>query len=390
VGGRSTARALVWAAFAAQAVFFASWIVAGALEPNYSHIDRWVSELASRTAAHPWIVTAGIAALGLSLVALGAALPAALPRRRALPATLFALAGLTAILAAAFPLDCSTHVDQHCRALQDAGELSWQHYAHLWLGLAETVFLLLTPFGLARALWPGTTAAVLLGCGATGVAIGAVSTFAGETPGAADGLIQRAGLTVVLIWVLIVGVWVLWATRGAPRTSALIPMRPREFLARSWSGEGELVLRPFFIGRFFAQRVEARRESIVISERVWRIDDEAYFGDGRFERRQMYCEFVSESHVRLTADDLIDGADVWLEPEGFRLSEFRMAWPIGPIPLIVRCADRSYFEPDGTFVNTIDLYSLGPRVPVARVTFRMRSSETAPTPQGSRWELDPA
>jgi hypothetical protein len=179
-------------------------------------------------------------------------------------------------------------------------------------------------------------------------------------------------------------------TRGDPRTSDLIPMRPREFLARSWTGEGTLVLRPFFIGRFFAQRVEARRESVWISERVWRIDDEAHFGGGRFERRSMYCEFVSEDHVRLTADDLIDGADVWLEPEGFRLSEFRMAWPVGPLPVIMRCVDRSYFEGDGTFVNTIDLYSLGPRIPVARVTFRMRSSETAPTPQDSRWELDPA
>jgi hypothetical protein len=303
---------------------------------------------------------------------------------------LFAGAGLAGLLAAFLQLDCAATVDQHCKALQDAGSLSWHHYAHLWLGLANTAFLVLTPFALARALWPGTTAAVLLACGASAVAIGVAMTAAYGASGAADGLIQRIGVLVLLVWVVIVGGRILWATRGAPRTSDLIPMRPREFLARSWSGEGELVLRPFFIGRFFAQRVEARRESIWISERVWRIDDEAYFGDGRFERRQMYCEFVSESHVRLTANDLIDGADVWLEPEGFRLSEFRMAWPIGPIPVIVRCADRSYFEPDGTFVNTIELYSLGPRIPVARVTFRMRSSETAPSPHDSRWELDPA
>src|SRR3954463_1080318 len=81
VGGRSTARALVWAAFAGQALFFASWIVAGALEPHYSHIDSYVSELAARDAAHPWIDTIGIAAFGVSLVCLGAALFAALPRR---------------------------------------------------------------------------------------------------------------------------------------------------------------------------------------------------------------------------------------------------------------------------------------------------------------------
>jgi hypothetical protein len=390
VGGRSTARALVWAAFLAQALFFASWIVAGALEPHYSHVNSYISELAARDAAHPWIETTGIALLGVSLLCLAAALPAALPRRRGLAAASFALAGVAVIFAAVFPLDCATTVSHQCQALQDAGELSWQHYAHLWLGLANTVFLVLTPFALARALWPGTTAAVLLASGTVGLGIGVASTFGHDASGAADGLIQRAGLAVVLVWVLLVGAWVLWATRGAPRTSALIPMRPREFLARSWSGSGELVLRPFFLGRFFAQRVEARRESVWISESVWRIDDEAYFGDGRFERRHMFCEFVSDSHVRLTGNDLLDGADVWLEPEGFRLSEWRMAWPIGPIPLIVRCADRSYFEPDGTFVNVIDIYSLVLRMPVARITFRMRSSGTEPAAEATRWELDTA
>jgi hypothetical protein len=380
----------VWLAFAGQALFFASWLVAGALEPRYSHLDQYVSELAARNAAHPAIETVGIVGFGVSLLALAAALWFALERRRALPVILFAAAGLAGLLEAVFPLDCGTTVAAHCRVLQDAGSLSWQHYAHQWLGLANEVFIVLTPFALARALWPGTTAAVLLGCGASGLAIGLLLTVGYSAAGSADGLIQRAGLVVVLVWVLIVGGWILWATRGKPRTSALIPMRPREFLARSWSGEGELVLRPFFLGRLFAQRVEARRESVWISERVWRIDDEAYFGDGRFERRSMYCEFVSDDHVRLTANDLVDGADVWLEADGFRLSEFRMAWPIGPIPLIIRCFDRSHFEPDGTFVNKIDLYSLGPRIPVARVTFRMRSSETAPSPADSHWELDPA
>jgi hypothetical protein len=390
VGGRSTARALVWAAFAGQVLFFASWIVAGALEPHYSHVDSYVSELAARDAAHPWIETVGLAALGLSLLALGVALATALPRRRALPAAAFALAGAAVVLAAIFPLDCATTISHQCKALQDASELSWQHYAHLWLGLAETVFLVLTPFALAHALWPSTTAAVLLASGTIGIAVGVLSTFGHDASGAADGLIQRLGFVVVLIWVALVGAWLLWATRGAPRTSALIPMRPREFLARSWSGEGELVLRPFFLGRLFAQRVEARRESVWISESVWRIDDEAYFGAGRFERRHMFCEFVSDSHVRLTGNDLVDGADVWLEPEGFRLSEWRMAWPIGPFPLIVRCADRSYFEPDGTFVNVIDIYSLGLRVPVARVTFRMRSSGIAPAREDASWEVDRA
>src|SRR3954469_23030351 len=124
VGGRSTARALVWLAFAGQGIFFAAWIVAGAIEPHYSHVDSYVSELAARDAAHPWIETIGIAAFGLSLICLGAALFAALPRRRTLAAAVFALAGLAAICTAIFPLECAPTVSHQCRALQDAGDLS--------------------------------------------------------------------------------------------------------------------------------------------------------------------------------------------------------------------------------------------------------------------------
>src|SRR5436853_149913 len=213
VGGRSTARNLVWLAFAGQAAFVASWITAGAVEPHYTHVLQGVSELATRHAPHRWIVTAGLVALGASFVALAAAL--------------------------------------------------------------------------SLSLWPGTPAATALHAGGVGVGIAVLSSIAYSVHGAAGGLIQRVDLGVMHVWVLIVGGGILYATRGTPRTSALIPMRPREFLARTWTGEGELVLRPFLLGRLFRQRVEARRESTWISEQVWRIDDEALFGGGRFERRHM-------------------------------------------------------------------------------------------------------
>src|SRR6266496_5310398 len=44
------ARKLVWFALAGQLLFVVSWIVAGALEPGYSHLDQAVSELGGRGA----------------------------------------------------------------------------------------------------------------------------------------------------------------------------------------------------------------------------------------------------------------------------------------------------------------------------------------------------
>src|SRR4051794_3960468 len=88
-------RTLAWLAIAAQPVFLASWVVAGALEPDYSPARSTVSALAARGAEHPWIVISGLAALGVGVLALGAALWMALPSGPASRVTvaLFAVMG---------------------------------------------------------------------------------------------------------------------------------------------------------------------------------------------------------------------------------------------------------------------------------------------------------
>lgn len=372
MAGRSTVRALAWFALGAQVAFVVAWVVAGALQRGYDHATQGVSYLAADGADHPWIVTAGLLLLAASFGALAAGLMRTLPRRRALAVAAFGGVAVTVVLSAVFRLDCGATDLERCEDLWEAGRLTWQHDAHLWVGLATSLLLLLTPFALARALAPGTVATVAISAGAVGVLIAIATHVAYLIPGLGHGLVQRAGLAVVHVWVFIVAVGILHATRGRPRTSDLITMRPRDFLARAWTGEAQLMLRPFFLGRLFAQRGEAHRESTWISERVWRIDDRVDFGGGRVERRFMYCEFVTADHGRLTADDLPDGADVWLEEDGWRVPEFRIAWPVGPLPLVMWCADRSYIAPDGTFVNRFDIYPLGVRIPLARVTFRMR------------------
>jgi hypothetical protein len=50
---RRRVRALACLAIAAQVVFVVGWIIAGALEPGYSPVRSYVSELGRRGAAHP-------------------------------------------------------------------------------------------------------------------------------------------------------------------------------------------------------------------------------------------------------------------------------------------------------------------------------------------------
>jgi hypothetical protein len=207
-----------------------------------------------------------------------------------------------------------------------------------------------------------------MSAGTTGVAIGVALAVVGSHDGGPAGAIS---LVVLGTWVAILAMGVLYSTRRRLARSALIPLRPRAFLASSWSGTGEVVLRPVFLGRLLARRFGASREATWISETVWRIDDAADFGGGRVQRRQMYCEFVADDHVHITGGDLPDGIDVWLEQGGYRTSPFRLDFAIGPVPLLLRCHDISYVDSDGTFVNALDVRSvLG--LPLAQVAFRVR------------------
>src|SRR3712207_4802166 len=97
-------RALAWFAIAGQVVFVAAWIVGGALEDGYSHLDHHVSELGADTAANPFLMNAAIVVFGLSLAALAPALLRTLPERRAakVAAGLFLLAGLSVVVGGIF------------------------------------------------------------------------------------------------------------------------------------------------------------------------------------------------------------------------------------------------------------------------------------------------
>ena len=135
------------------------------------------------------------------------------------------------MVAAALPLDCAASVDAVCRIQWREGDLSWQHYGHDIAGLASQVLLLLTPFALAYALWPGTAAAVALVSGAVGILIAAASFALYFVDGIAAGLVQRVDLAVLHIWVAIVAIGLLHATRAPPQPGPLIAVRPRDFLA---------------------------------------------------------------------------------------------------------------------------------------------------------------
>jgi hypothetical protein len=218
-------RTLAWAAIGLQIAFVASWVVAGAMEPGYSHVDHYISELAAADAAHPGIVMAGLAGMGVSMLALAAGLTSALPSRRALPAMLMGAAGATMIVVAFTRLDCTRSAGPACQRLRDAGALSNADSVHSWASLAVQLFLLFTPFAIARALWPSPAGLAALFGGSLGVlfataGIGLLLLGSGDEAG---GLVQRVGFVVIQTWLVIVAAGILWHARAPtarPATSA--------------------------------------------------------------------------------------------------------------------------------------------------------------------------
>lgn len=352
------ARSFAWFALAGQLVFVASWIVAGGLDPGYSHADSGVSALAADDAEHPWIVNGGFVVLGLSIAALGPALLGVLRRRRAsrVAAALFVLSGAAMAAVAAFPIECDLAVAS-CEARFSAGELSWQTSAHLWTTLVFDAAFIGTAFALARALWPGPLAATAASAGLTGIFIVAVSIGLYEVTGEGAGIVQRVGWLATHTWVAIVAVGVLHRT-ASPRPSELIPVGPRAFLGQTYSGPGGFCLGAFYVDRL-AQPITFTRRSRWIDDQLWILDDSTRFASGFAIERRMYGELVGPEHVRIVADDMPGGADLVIEEDGYRVFPYKYSYAVGPVRFNLRCRDEVRKFDGGELLWTIRFSWLG-------------------------------
>jgi Protein of unknown function (DUF998) len=372
-------RALAAAALLAQLLFVAGWLVAGALEPGYDHVEQTVSELGARTAAHPWIVNTAFVLLGVSVAALAAGVLRVLPRSRArLAAALgFAVSGACLAAAGLLPLDCPATIDAGCeRALLD-GDAPWQTYAHGYAGLLSRVAFLVTPFAIAAALWPRPAGALALACGAIGVALGVAGVvfwwIAGGLDSSIGGFAERVELLPLHLWVAIVAAGVLYGTRRPPALPTPTPLPPRRLYAASWSGDGEAMAWPPAIGRLMPVRFAARRVTRWLDDRTWTFDDEAVFSRGWTQRRQRFCRIVAPDLVRVTSDDLPDGVDVRFDDDGYRIAPYTMLIPVGPVRLPVRCRQSGRVEGE-RLVETVRCSFLG--LPVAVVELRVAPVES--------------
>jgi hypothetical membrane protein len=205
VAARRRTLLLAWAAILAQAVFVGGWVLGGALEPSYSQVRQFISELGRVGAANPWIFTIFMGIWGLGFIGLAVAIVPSLRTRRwplAMP-LFFVLAGVCAILVGQFQMDCSPILSAACKSREAAGALSWHHYAHEWISLGIKLSLLLTGFAFARSAWPSRLARLVLGGALVLLVAGIVTFFLHNSFVGYKGLEERLWALVAIAWAVV-------------------------------------------------------------------------------------------------------------------------------------------------------------------------------------------
>jgi hypothetical membrane protein len=196
---------LAGAAILAQVVFAGGWVLAGALEPRYSPVRQYISELGRRGAANPWFFAIFVGVWGLGFIALAVAIVPALRTRPwpwAMP-LFFVLAGVCAMLVGPLRMDCSPTVSAVCKSREAAGALSWHHYTHEWVSLGIKVALLLTGFAFARSAWPSRLGRLVLSGALVLLAAGIVTFFLHDSFVGYQGLEERVWALVAQVWALL-------------------------------------------------------------------------------------------------------------------------------------------------------------------------------------------
>ena len=218
-------------AVAGPIVFTVAWLVAWAVQDDYSPRHEDISALAALDAEQPWIMIAGFLALGLGITLLGLGLRLRLGLPRALAGGLSALIGALLVTVAGIGLvvaglarnDCSTELAA-CNAKVDAGDLSWHHSVHDLASLVIFVALIAAQLVLARAFrqdarWQDLrTYSMVSG----GLSFALLVLYGSEAIGDSNGLVQRVFTAVPFVWVAVLGLRLrrLAATDQRPGRSA--------------------------------------------------------------------------------------------------------------------------------------------------------------------------
>ena len=189
-----TTRRLAIGGVVGPAAFVTAWAVLGARMPGYDPTTDAISRLAADGASSQVRMTAGFVAFGVGVPLFAVALRDALPGRAWMTA---AATGIATLGVAAFPLDGWAGDPPHAMAASIG-----------YVTLAATPLLAAGPLadlGHRRAAFASRV-----------IGVAALVCLAGTTVAERSGLLQRMGLTLGDIWLVVAAVGILRGGYGRP------------------------------------------------------------------------------------------------------------------------------------------------------------------------------
>jgi hypothetical protein len=174
-------------------------------------------------AQHAWIMITGFLMLGGGIVALGVGLSGALKGSAARVGSVFViLVGVSVIVAGLARNDCRSRLEA-CAERIEAGDVSWHDATHNGASLLGFVFFVAAPLVLARAFrrdesWRDLRA-YSIATGLVGLAA-LILLFSGVAE-SWTGVVQRVLVTVLLLWVAVLGARLTRLSRVRPAEPAI-------------------------------------------------------------------------------------------------------------------------------------------------------------------------
>ena len=196
--------------------FTIAWIVGAVVQDEYSLRREDISGLAALDAQYAWIMISGFVLLGVGMVALGAGLAGALRGRPArVGSILVVVAGVGIIVAGLARNDCSSQLDA-CVDRADAGDVSWHHVTHDLVSLVVFLALVAAALVLARAFRGAPSWRDLRSYCLITAVVGFVLLvgFITGVAGAWNGLLQRVFVTVLFVWIAVLGARLIRLSRA--------------------------------------------------------------------------------------------------------------------------------------------------------------------------------
>jgi hypothetical protein len=140
-----------------------------------------------------------------------------------------------------------------------------------------------------------------------------------------------------------------------------------EFFRGTWVGDGELTTH--LLLRWFApnERLHFTCATVRVSDSAWIVTDRIAFSSGEVIDRKMHAELVAPDRIRVTADDMPEGADVLLHESGFRFTPYDIVVRHRGLTLRVRCLDENTVDRDGFIHDLVRIYFFGFPVAVMRI-----------------------